>query len=77
MQLGLHEPAAAAAAAGAHRAAAFAQPALREHEGELQRTDAVRAVQHQRVATLMGQRLGQWFGQPGQRQGAVLCGHQA
>ena len=74
VQVRLHEAATAAATARRGFAAAialvgtFTQPSLRQRQREGQHAVALAAVQQQRVATLRGQHVGQWAGQPGQRQ---------
>ena len=74
---GLHQPAAAAAAAGPRGAtrgvAGLAQPGLGQREGKGAGADAGGAMHQQRMAARCRQRGGQRRPQPGQRQAAVFA----
>jgi hypothetical protein len=72
----LHQPARhASPARPRRRLGALAQPRLRQRERQLELADPCRAVHQQRVRLLRAQRVGQWRGEPGQRQLLVGAYH--
>ena len=78
VQLRLHQAAAAAVATGPLRTGCrlgLAQPGLGQCQAERQRADAGRGVQHQRMATLPLECVGQRRRQPRQGQAPLRVGH--